>query len=789
MSSMKRTEENKIRISVRNLVEFILRGGDIDSRRGAGREKEAMLEGSRLHRKIQRRMGAGYEAEVSLKHEFSMGEISLSLEGRADGIFEEDGIIYIDEIKGMYQDIHLIEGPLPVHRAQALCYGYMTALHRDLKEIGIQMTYCNLETEEIRRFREKISVGQMEEWFMGLLHEYGKWAQYLYRHRLKRKAGIEMLAFPFPYRDGQKELAVNVYKAVSRKRNLFIQAPTGIGKTMSTVFPAVKAMGEGLGDKLFYLTAKTITRTVAEEAFSILRRQKLPFTVVTLTAKEKICPLEKRECNPDACPYAKGHYDRVNDAVFSILHEEESFERETILKYAHRFQVCPFEFSLDISDWTDGVICDYNYVFDPNARLRRFFGDGIDGEYLFLIDEAHNLPDRAREMFSAVLYKEDCLEVRRLVKEKDKRLTERLTGLNKALLEMKRECDGFRLLDSVSHLANLCTGVYGELERYLEEQGARTEETVLDFFFEIRHFLGIYERTDDNYRIYMEHGADGRFFIKLLCVNPAENLKECLEKGNCSIFFSATLLPVNYYKELLTGNKEEYAVYVDSPFPAGNRLLCIGTDVSSRYKRRTEREYQKIWEYLKKIALARKGNYMVYFPSYAFLEAVREAAEGDMLPSLCLLVQEIGMTEGQKEAFLEAFEQERNGSLLGFCVMGGIFSEGIDLKEERLIGSIVVGTGLPQVCTEREILKQFYDERKEDGFAYAYRYPGMNKVQQAAGRVIRTASDRGVIALLDERFSYGEYQNLFPREWKDYKKVSLSTIQEETIKFWKGLSR
>ena len=782
---MKQIKEKEIRISVRELVEFVLRSGDIDSRSRGGREKEAMVEGGKLHRKIQRRMGAGYEAEVTLKESFPLEEVTICLEGRADGIFEEDGLVYIDEIKGMYQDVTRLEKAVEVHKAQAMCYGVMTAGKRGLSRVGIQMTYCNLETEEIKRFREVFSIEELKEWFSCILHEYGKWARYLKEHRRIRTRGIQNLVFPFPYRKGQKELAVSVYKAISRKKNLFIQAPTGIGKTMSTLFPAVKAMGEGLGEKLFYLTAKTITRTVAQEAFDILHRQRLSFTTVTLTAKEKICPMEKTECNPDACPYAKGHYDRVNEAVFALLHEREVFDREAILEYGEKYQVCPFEFSLDLSDWADGVICDYNYVFDPNARLRRFFGDGTDGEYLFLIDEAHNLPERAREMFSASLYKEDCLHVRKLVKNKGGRLVSRLSALNKALLELKRECDSYCLLDSISHLVNLCVGVYGELEQYLEDRKT-VEEEILEFFFCLRHFLAIYERTDENYRIYTEHDGEGRFFVKLLCVNPAKNLKESLEKGNCAVFFSATLLPVNYYKELLTGNKEDYAIYVNSPFPKENRLLCIGGDVSSRYQRRGREEYRKIWNYLLEISSAKRGNYMAYFPSYRFLEGVWEEGKDDVPKGMEVLLQRTSMTEAEKEKFLEAFQERREGSLLGLCVMGGIFSEGIDLKEESLIGSVIVGTGLPQICTERKILKEFYEEQGEDGFAYAYRYPGMNKVEQAAGRVIRTGKDKGIIVLLDERFLQKDYQSLFPREWKEQKRVRLSSIKAEAEAFWKG---
>ena len=429
------SEENKrsIRISVRNLVEFVLRSGDIDNRRSGNAQKDAMLAGGRIHRKIQKRMGSGYRAEVPLKHEVTDDEqeIVLSVEGRADGIFTENGITVIDEIKGMYTDVARLEAPIEVHLAQAMCYGYIYCCDKDLDGIRLQLTYCNLETEEIRRFQTDRSKEELEQWFSGVVHEYFKWARYLYHHELTRDASIRNLEFPYPYREGQRDLVVSVYRTISRKKRLFIQAPTGIGKTLSTVFPAVRAIGEGKGDKLFYLTAKTVTRTVAEEALRILRGKGLIFTSVTITAKEKLCPLENCECNPDACPYAKGHFDRVNEAVFDILHLEQEMTREKILEYAEKYKVCPFEYCLDISSWTDGIICDYNYVFDPNVRLKRYFADGQTGEYLFLVDEAHNLVSRAREMYSAQIVKEEILEVKRSIRGRSKKLERALERCNK----------------------------------------------------------------------------------------------------------------------------------------------------------------------------------------------------------------------------------------------------------------------------------------------------------------------------------------------------------------------
>ena len=697
----------------------------------------------------------------------------------------------VDEIKGVFKDLKRLEEPQLLHLAQAKCYAYIYAEQNNLEEIGVQMTYCNLDTEESRRFRETYTRAELKKWFEKLVSEYEKWARYQMTWKAKRNASIKTVEFPFEYRDGQKKLVESVYRTILRKKKLFIQAPTGVGKTMAAVFPAVKAVGEELGEKIFYLTARTITRTVASQAFAILREQDLKMKVITLTAKEKICFCEETICNPDVCPYAKGHFDRVNDAVYEILHQESGITRSVILEYAEKFQVCPFEFCLDISSFVDGLICDYNYVFDPDVRLKRYFADGAEGDYFFLMDEAHNLVSRAREMYSASIIKEEVLLTKKVLGHRAPALGRQLTRLNKALLEMKRECGGYQLLKDAGHLVSVLNGVFGEMEKYLEKPGGEDgRDTILDFYFSVRHFFNMYERVDEHYRIYTELLPSGEFVIRLYCVNPIENLAQCLSQGKAAVFFSATLLPLRYYRMLLSDQEEDYTVYVPSPFPQERRLLLAATDVTSRYTRRNETEYRRVLHYIQAMASAKKGNYIVFFPSYQYMNRVREVEKrfGKTGKSMEVLIQDSHMTEEEREAFLQKFSPERTAerdtSLVAFCVMGGLFSEGIDLTGNRLIGVIVVGTGLPMVCTEQKILQGYFEEEGKDGFAYAYQYPGMNKVLQAAGRVIRTASDQGVILLLDDRFWRREYRELFPREWSDVKRVSLSSLEQELQAFW-----
>ena len=796
----------EVRISVRSLVEFILRSGDIDNRRAASPEN-AMQEGGRIHRMIQRRMGPSYQAEVPLSYAYDAGEYEIIVEGRADGIITEQSVqrvaVTIDEIKGTYHDLKKMKAPVPVHLAQAKCYAYIYATQKKLPDIRVRMTYCHMETEEIRYFHEEYLYEELQTWFGELMAQYRKWADYQFAWQKCRQASIKEMQFPFPYREGQKELVTYVYQTIYHRRKLFIEAPTGAGKTISTVFPALKAMGEGMCERLFYLTAKTITRTVADDTISLLRERGLKLKSVILTAKDKICFMEETECNPVSCPYAKGHYDRVNEAMYDLLTHVDNFTREQIEAYARQYQVCPFELCLDMSLFADAVICDYNYLFDPHVYLRRFFAEGVRGEYIFLVDEAHNLVERGREMYSALLCKEAFLELKKTVKAYDERIAKNLDKCNKEMLALKRECEGCRVVEQTDALVRALMRLGAAIEDYLEDHDdSPVRADILSFYFEVSHFLEMYELADENYVTYSELREDGSFIVKLFCVNPAGNLRDCMRRGRSTILFSATLLPIQYYKTLLGAEEGDYEVYARSVFRPDKLGLYIGSDVTSRYTRRGDAEYYRIAAYIHNIIEKRQGNYMAFFPSHTFLQQVFEIyqkyfnGEGNVE---CIL-QESHMNEESSEAFLNRFrgnedcdlqslvrmdiEIEEERSLLGFCVMGGIFSEGIDLKNDSLIGAIIVGTGLPQVCNERELLKKYFDGWGENGFDYAYRYPGMNKVLQAAGRVIRTVDDFGVVALLDERFLSPAYQRLFPREWQEKVVVTVDQIGRKVERFW-----
>ncbi len=840
-----------IRISVRSLVEFIFRSGDISDSSSGTLPVEAMNAGSRIHRKLQKRAGSYYDSEVPLKITAETERHSITVEGRADGIIDKrkneesdveesddeiemDSIqagqnkvcdgrcdetdaghvqdmaqgyeidfcesdVLIDEIKGIYRNLDDVESPQKVHVAQAMCYAYIYARERRYDSIDVRISYVNLDSEKEKFFKRSYEYTYLEEWFDVMIEELCKWLDLVETHRMARDISISEMEFPFEYRKGQKEMALYVYRTIEQKRHLYVQAPTGIGKTMAAIYPTIKSFVQGNVSKLFYLTAKTIAHTVARDAVQKLMDRGLKLKTVILTAKEKICLQDEMDCNPALCPCADGHFDRVNEALYELVTGEKIIDRNMVRECAEKYRVCPFELSLDASLFADAVICDYNYVFDPRASLKRFFaGDGnvnTQGNYVFLIDEAHNLVDRASAMYSAQLIKEDFLELKKLTASYGGRLAKQLDSCNRELLSLKKEVPekGYAVLTSIAGLQLKLLGLHDALDLFLEEHKQIPErKEVLNFYFNLTSFLNISEMVDENYIIYDELLPDGRFVVKLYCVKPAENIKNCLDRGIASVFFSATILPIKYYMEMLSDCPEDQAIYIRSPFAQENRKILIANDVTTRYTKRNDEQYNNIYNYIWQIVRARPGNYMVFFPSYVMLDRVKEIAQTDETNlGVRVIAQTPYMNETDREEFLDTFVGERN--VLAFCIMGGIFSEGIDLTGEKLVGAIVVGPGLPQVCTERKLMMDYFDGRSgsdnrwtdSEGFRYAYQYPGINKVFQAAGRVIRTEEDQGVIILLDERFASRRYSELFPVEWGDYEICNRKNVGVLLDEFWK----
>ena len=774
-----------IKISIRNLVEFIMRHGSIDNRYTSSIKA---IEGIRGHQRVQKSYGDNYTAEVPLKYTLTYEDLEIMVEGRADGILIEDEKTIIDEIKTTTKDLLLIdENTNPLHWAQAKCYGYIYSMQNELDNIDIQITYYNIDTKSTRILRQSYTLKELEEFFFWLIDEYKSWAQLESDWVNKRNESIKKLKFPFEnYRPGQRELAVRVYKSITDSKKCFAQAPTGTGKTISTIFPAIKAMGEDKTSKIFYLTAKTITREVAQNTISLMRKKDLNLKAVTITAKEKICKMDEVNCNPEYCPYANGYFDRINNSLKDILAKYNDYSKDNIEKISEEYMLCPFELSLDLTNLSDVIICDYNYVFDPRVYLKRFF-DTKTTDYTFLIDEAHNLVDRAREMYSATLNEEKFVKVKKLISKKDKRITRVIKEIQSYFedkLEDLTTLDENDLVESEAPL-ELCE-ILSSFIKFVDEYLARTNEEneeLMDLYFDVYSFLSISDFYDKNYTTIYTKTFNG-MTIKIYCVNPQKVIEEKMKKAKSNIIFSATLIPMDYFMKMYSYDEEDFIINLKSPFDVKNRLLIIGDNVATTYNKRFETS-EDIASYIANCVQAKKGNYMVFFPSYKYMELVFEKMK-ENYPDINTSIQESNMSEEEKEEFLSMFDEDNKETHVGFCVLGGHFSEGIDLTNDKLIGVIIVGVGMPQIGIERDIIKDHMKDSNK-GFDYAYVYPGMIKVLQAAGRCIRTDDDKGVILLLDNRYSQRRYQSLFPYEWYPNFRVRKSDdVKTLCEKFWRN---
>ena len=777
-----------IKVSVRNLVEFVLMHGDLQpSSIGASRAQEAI----KAHQTIQKTSGVAYVPEVTLSYLYLQEDLSLEIKGRADGVIKKESGECIDEIKTTSLDLSFIDETFSdLHWAQAQCYAFMYAVQEGLETMETQLTYFQLDTAQIKRFSKRFSLAELSEFFIRLVERYLTWARQLQEWSVMRDASIRTMQFPFStYRPGQRELAIAVYKTIKESQKLFAQAPTGIGKTMGTLFPALKAMAEGFTVQIFYLTAKTITRTVAEKAINKLQNEGLAIKRLTLTAKRKVCFLPEAACLPEECSFAKGYYDRVRSAATDMF-AEEAWTRQVIEEYAQKHSICPFEFSLEMANWADVVICDYNYVFDPRVFLRRFFLDG--GEYTFLVDEAHNLVERAREMFSAGLGKESWLKLKRMTKDEAPRLTKSLTKVNTALVKEKKRCteasgsgesvekeSPTKLIQALRHFVK-------EAEQFLKtnDQLFVWREQLIEQYFQALGFIRTADSYDERYVTYMQQVRDD-FRMKLFCLDPSARLKEALGRGRAAVMFSATLSPMEYYMNVLGGEETSYKLKLASPFPAENLCVLINDRISTKYRQRAA-TYDLVAEAIASTVEYKEGNYLVYFPSYDYMNEVylRFSEQHQQVRVIC---QTSGMAEEEREEFLATFATNPDQTLVGFALMGGIFGEGIDLIGDRLSGAIVVGVGLPQIGMEREIIRSYYETTARQGYEFAYLYPGFNKVLQAVGRVIRTEVDRGIVLLIDERFSQTSYKKLFPEEWKKIRYGANTDGMRKMIEsFWAG---
>jgi len=779
-----------IKLSVRKIIEQVFRSGDIDNRFNDG---STMSRGSAAHRKIQQAAMDGYVKEVSLKLDTEIDQATLRLHGRADGIITDPfGAITIDEIKSTTLPLDHIYSQHPTHLAQGKCYAYMylKTIEHPPETINIQLTYFQLDTEEMRRHLWHFTAQELEDFFNELLHKYDIWLRMEREWKITRNNSIATTNFPFDsYRKGQRELAVAVYRTILANKKLYASAPTGIGKTLSVLFPSIKAIAEDKAEKIFYLTAKTVTRTVAENAIHLMATGGLRIKTINLRAKEKICPQEECNCNPLHCANAKGHFDRINDAILDLLTNIDLITPECIISYAKKHSVCPHEYALEASLWCDLIIGDYNHVFDPAVYLRRFFTDET-GDYIFLIDEAHNLADRVRDMYTATLSKKMYGKVLTALRGRDP-IT---SALRKTLKNMKtffeshqNTIKGTSLVtkEQNKNLIELATDFIRSAGDYLmAHKNSSDQNDILNLYFETNHYSLISDMYDSHF-VSISETNNNDISTTLFCLDPSEIIASRLQRGRSAILFSATLTPLQYYSDILGGTGDDYAISLPSSFDPKRLATIIHSGISTKYIHR-ESSYSPIVSTIHSAIKHKKGNYLVFFPSFEYMDKVYDLF-CDTYPSIDTLRQGTHMTEDNRADFLSCFNTGNKSTLIGFAVLGGIFSEGIDLKGEKLIGTIIVSVGLPKINLRQDQIRDYFNNKNGHGYDFAYIFPGMNKVLQAAGRVIRTEEDSGIVILIDSRFISHQYRDLMPRHWNETTIQNTDQLDKAICTHWQSI--
>lgn len=773
-------------LSVHQLVDFLLRTGSIDNR---VYNRNTMLMGSKIHAYYQKKQNNEYISEYPLKEDFIVNDFKVTLQGRADGIIvTNNGKVTIDEIKSTVEDLNkFYEEQSEWHLGQAKCYALMYAHEKHLEKISITLTYISQvdDTQIQKNFSYKVN--DIERYVNNLLKRYLDFYTIIYQKKIRRNNSSESLRFPFKdFREGQKKLAQVCYNVANNGGVLYVEAPTGTGKTMSTLYPFVKSFAKGFNEKIFYLTAKTSGRESAYKATEILKENGLLASEIIITAKDKICLNPGKACNPKECPYALNYYNKIKELLVEMIVKENSFDFNTIVKYAIDNDVCPFELQLDLSLYNDIIICDYNYLFDPVVYMKRYF-DEDSSHFISLIDEAHNLVTRSRDMYSCSLSYENFKKAKEATKEIDnKNFLKSVRKLNKEFKKYLELYDENIESTIISYLSDefyiALDTFYRNSQQIMKDYEDQINEDFTTFFFEVNKFLKLYEFYNSSFRLFIEFKNSKFFDLNLYCVDASSFVKSCLNKLKASIIFSATLSPIEYYVQELGGNDESLKLLLDSPFPIDNQLIMVQNNVSTKYKDRNASINEVVISIITFIN-QKVGNYFVFFPSYQYMQDVLNKIPSN--DDMVIYEQSVDMNEKDKISFLNKFQENPSKTTVGFVVLGGVFSEGIDLLDDRLIGAVIVGVGVPRINFKQDLIKEYHDLKGCNGFNYAYVNVGINHVMQALGRVIRSETDKGSILLIDERYNYSQYRKIFRGHLRYYEIVKgPNDIKRLTDEFW-----
>jgi DNA excision repair protein ERCC-2 len=774
------------RVSVRRLVDFVHQKGGLAAETDFVSPLRAQ-QGARLHRSLQANRGEGFEAEVPLSCVVSHEELTLEVQGRADGVWHDGGKWWVEEIKSD-RSVNLIRDADPLHLGQARMYAHLLLLARGGTECSVRIRYVTLDGAETRDFEYAFTAAGLREFFEGTVRPYLSWLIALQRWKALRNESIAVFPFPFEtFRRGQRQLAVKVYRAARDGAALLAEAPTGTGKTISALYPSIKALGEGGFGTVVFLAAKTAGKRAAEEAVARMKAQGLRLRHVTLTARDKVCQRDGVPCDRTACPLAVHYYDRIPEALAYAL-EDGNLGRDRLREIGERFGVCPFELSLDAACWIDVLICDYNYIFDPVVFLRRLFGECADSLFL-IVDEAHHLPERVRSMLSAELSAEWLGKMKRLCREEVPGFARELGRLRTLITKQCRESfpsgtgAGAVAITLPPKLAETLRNALDAAEEWLvQEIPSLQREEILEAYFKLLSMQRALGWFNESFAALLEK-RDGGPLLRIACLDPAFRIKEVLEETRGATFLSATLSPIEEYRTVLA--EDAATLQLDSPYPQDHLRVLIHDRIDVRFKAR-EGSIPRIVEAIAAFVDGRAGNYMVYAPSYAYLASIH-AAFCKERSNVETMIQTPDMSETAREAFVHAFQPGRTTALVGFAVLGGVFGEGIDLAGDRLNGVVVVGAGLGYPDAESELIRSKVEESGSDGFFRAYIQPAMTRVLQAVGRLIRSETDRGVALMIDRRFGQPAYARLFPHWWRPFRVASASGVRQQVDAFWRNV--
>lgn len=773
-----------VHISAKEIAELLYGSGNITSDRLMMVRAE---EGIQIHQFWQSQYTENDQKEVVVAAEYRADDFLIDISGRIDGITIREGFVVLEEIKSTRMDLELIdETTTPAHLAQAKLYAYMYCFANNLNKIIVRLTYITVQDHEVKMIDKSLTFKTLERYFIKTMTEYLDWIKVIDLHEEARMKSIAGLNFPFAeYRSNQRELMGHVYRSIMDKDILYAIAPTGIGKTIAVLFSSLKTINVPR-QKIFYLTAKNDGKRVAIDTIDLLEKSGLVAKTCEITAKDSMCLLKERDCDPEVCKYAKGYYNRIYKAIDDVFRNESLLTKEKIISYGKHHRVCPFELSLDISNYCDIIIADYNYAFDPRAHLIRYFED-TTYEPILLVDEAHNLVSRSREMYSATLTNETfqtLLALTKGMKPSPKAEINRILDyFGEADLELL-EVDFIRKYEVNAMLILQLKKLIRKFDQaFSDEKKFPNKNLVTPLYFELYQFVKINEYYNEQFVFLLE--KDGaKTSVSIKCLNAAEFILDTAKnRSRSAIFFSATLDPIHYYKTLLTQGKGK-DVKMMSSFPQENLFLVAIDDVSTRYNDR-DNSIDRIVDTLEILCSGKKGNYIAFFPSYVYMNRVLDNLDLD--PSeFDLIIQKREMSLRDRHETIDLFKTASDKTQVGFFVMGGVFGESIDLIGDQLSGVLIVGVGLPMIAPFNNVLKSHFDEEFSSGFDFAYTYPGINKVIQAVGRVIRSETDRGIAILLDDRFTTRRYLSLYPKEWSHLEVVNDNNELEKKIsKFWR----